>query len=554
VDAAARSPRPAALPLIERTALGIVAFRRNRLNPSRVFTLAASGHLDKVDRELDLFSLDVAWRDAALLTSIWVAGDAHPDEARRIRSRMAIAGITDRFLVERVDAALEGRAANRPVAHAGLVDEAEADSILAQIGGLDLEGRSGYAASAGEPIAEPTHEQLEEAERGGDAAPLFLSAIHSPRLVAHVIQRPAVWTANTDPVQQYIDLHAANAYRLYRNGSLYGILRAVLAHPDDAWVRRTLQKLSIAALAGGEPVFDESMATVADAWRGHAGDRSAIDSRVANAVAGVGTLSPVRGLGDSWAHHKRRVAVLLEALSRCGLGGVDRLPPITPGAIPDGYAGPSAPGWLTVAESFSVAGRPWPEVKQALARARTAAHNVQDATFCLKTTSRVNAMIDLWWQTPIGQPKSIVVRQVIPEFIAKPDSPEFAALHIRGWTYGGRRAGIESHPLPQWATQIQTVEQLVRAYQLPVSRVLELNPNLSSNTAQLGESTRLPDPEFRPLLAARLAAAALSDTTLDSDERIQLIQSLVPAAVNSPTALDTVLGRLRIAAGPQGYT
>jgi hypothetical protein len=549
LGAAARSAGKAALPVLMRTALGLVAFRRDRLNPSRVFDLASHGYLDKVDHELDLFSLDTAWRDAALLTAIWIASDAHPEEARRMRERMTIATLTEPALIERVDAALEGRPAHLTKPIDDLVDEGETDAILAQIGGLDLERRSAYAETLNEPLAQPTHEEMVDAERGGDQAPVFMSEIQSPRLVAHVIQRPALWTASTDPVQEYIEVHAANAYRLYRNGSLYGILRAVLAHPDDAWARRTLQKLATAALAGGEPVFDESVPIVLDSWKGAAGDRASIDARVVAAADGVRDLSPERGNGDTWSHHKRRVAALMEALVIGGVAGIAKLPPLTPPSIPDGYAGPSAPGWLMVAESLYLAGRPWDEIRDALRRARLSAHNVQDATFCLRTTSHVNAMIDLWWETA-GQLRAIDVRQVIPDFVNNPSSAKFAALHFRGWEYPGRRAGRESHPLPAWATQIDTVPQLVQAYQLPTSRIRELNPELASDTADLRPVTRLPDSAFRPLLAARLAAQALGDTTLEHDERTKLIQKLVPTATENPTALDTVLARLLIAAGP----
>ena len=228
-----------------------------------------------------------------------------------------------------------------------------------------------------------------------------------------MIQRPALWTASTDPVQEYIEVHAANAYRLYRNGSLYGILRAVLAHPDDAWARRTLQKLATAALAGGEPVFDESVPIVLDSWKGAAGDRALIDARVVAAADGVRDLSPERGNGDTWSHHKRRVAALREALVMSGVAGIAKLPPLTRPSIPDGYAGPSAPGWLMVAESLYLAGRPWDEIRDALRRARLSAHNVQDATFCLRTTSHVNAMIDLWWETA-GQLRAIDVQTGYP--------------------------------------------------------------------------------------------------------------------------------------------
>lgn len=551
-DAASRLQGTRTLPLVVRTALGLVAFRRDRLNPSRLFELAALGHLDKVERELDLFSLDTAWRDATLLTAIWVASDSHSQQASRARGRMTIAALTDSALVERVDAVLAGRRPTVPPPLDAAVTEREVEAILAQIGGLDLEGRSGYAEALSEPLAAPSHEAMVEAERGGDEAPVFMSEIHSPRLVAHVLQRPALWTAATDPVQEYIDLHAANAYRLYRNGSLYGILRAVLAHTDDAWVRRTLQRLATAALAGGEPVFDEGVSVVLESWQAAGGDRAALDARIAKAVTGISSLSPHRGYGDSWSHHRRRIAAILEAAAVVLHDSTisNLLPPLTPPTIPDGYAGPSAPGWLTVAEALHLAGRPWEQVRDALVRARSAAHNVQDATFCLKTTSRVNAMIDLWWETPAGAPKAINVRQVIPRFVVNPSAAEFAAKHIAGWRYPGRRDRRETHPLPDWATQIGSVELLVRAYQLPLSRVLELNSDLASSHAPLGPDTRLPDADFTPLLAARLAAAALADVTLAKDERTSLIQSLVPLATANPTALDTVLARLLSAAGP----
>ena len=389
---------------------------------------------------------------------------------------------------------------------------------------------------------------MSRAERGDKEAAVFMSEIHTPRLVAYVLQRPHLWAAAMDPVQEYIDLQAANWYRLYRNGSLYGILRAVLAHTDEAWVRRTLQKLVTSALAGGEPVFDEGVAIALDAWKAEGGDRTDLDQRIGAAAAEVSTLSNVREHGDSWSHHKRRVAALLEAgvlvLRDPAIG--TRLPPFE--AIPPGYAGTGAPGWLTVAESLHLAGRPWPKVWSALSEARGAAHNVQDASFCLKTTSRVNAMIDIWWGTPAA-PIAINVRQVVPAFVADPFTAAFAAKHIAGWTYPGR-LDRQTRELPPWAMLIHTVDDLALAYQVPCSRLLELNPGLQTNGAPLLPDTRVPDAELTPLLAARLSAAVLGDMTLMPRERLTLIQSLVPAAASNPTALDTVLGRLLIAAGP----
>src|SRR5207248_1977861 len=53
-----------------------------------------------------------------------------------------------------------------------------------------------------------------------------------------------------------------------------------------------------------------------------------------------------------------------------------------------------------------------------------------------------------------------------------------------------------------------------------------------------------------PLLAARLAAEALAETSLSPAQRVGCIQVLVPMATSNATALDTVLARLLLAARP----
>jgi hypothetical protein len=52
-----------------------------------------------------------------------------------------------------------------------------------------------------------------------------------------------------------------------------------------------------------------------------------------------------------------------------------------------------------------------------------------------------------------------------------------------------------------------------------------------------------------PLVAARLAAEVLV-APLQAEERVRLIQRLVPIAAASPTVLDTVLSRVLVAAAP----
>jgi hypothetical protein len=82
---------------------------------------------------------------------------------------------------------------------------------------------------------------------------------------------------------------------------------------------------------------------------------------------------------------------------------------------------------------------------------------------------------------------------------------------------------------------------------------MQLNPETGcevDSPLPAGKTVDIPDPEFTPLLAARLAAEALTSPALSARGRVELIQRLVPVAVSNPTALDLVLTRLVLAALP----
>jgi hypothetical protein len=79
-----------------------------------------------------------------------------------------------------------------------------------------------------------------------------------------------------------------------------------------------------------------------------------------------------------------------------------------------------------------------------------------------------------------------------------------------------------------------------------------LSPDLDADAPLNPDQTPLvpvPDPEFAPLLAARCAAEVLVSEP-HRDERMRLIQRLIPIAAANPTTLDTVLARLLLAAHP----
>jgi len=101
-----------------------------------------------------------------------------------------------------------------------------------------------------------------------------------------------------------------------------------------------------------------------------------------------------------------------------------------------------------------------------------------------------------------------------------------------------------------WARQAETIEQLVEVFQLPAVEFRRLNPRYRL-TEKLGDRTavHIPDPGMVPLLAVHLASRALADADLN-EERTALIRSLVPAAANNPTSLDTVLSYMLVAAEP----
>ena len=95
-----------------------------------------------------------------------------------------------------------------------------------------------------------------------------------------------------------------------------------------------------------------------------------------------------------------------------------------------------------------------------------------------------------------------------------------------------------SRRLPDWALNATTLSALARLYGFPEADFRRLNPDLDAETPLKPELTPLicvPDPEFPPLLAARMAAEVLADPLVAGrEERIRLIQRLVPICCSQP--------------------
>jgi hypothetical protein len=184
-----------------------------------------------------------------------------------------------------------------------------------------------------------------------------------------------------------------------------------------------------------------------------------------------------------------------------------------------------------------------------LVAAQEAAHNIQDHFFCARSTSRLNAMRNRWWSPALPDARQSAKR------LATDGAPalEFAALHEVGEAYSRRVLGPQSLILPDWMRGASTLRSLSVVYNRPVSEFLEFNAGPGSSadaTLPRGTPVNVPDRGFSTLLAARLAAGVLSDLTLAPDEQAEVIKSLVPVAADNPTALDTILARLLLAAGP----
>ncbi len=158
-------------------------------------------------------------------------------------------------------------------------------------------------------------------------------------------------------------------------------------------------------------------------------------------------------------------------------------------------------------------------------------------------------MQERWWS---GAPPYFNVPAVVERFVQDPSGAGFAALHEVGETYQ-YRGGNERLPLPPQYRAAPTLRQLAEIYHRPLVDLQGLNLKLADavdDPLPPGTRVNIPDNGFAALLAARLAAAVLGDPALPRLDRTRLIRRLVPLAVMNPTALDTLLSRLLIAAQP----
>jgi hypothetical protein len=509
--------------------------------------LASEGRVEEAERQAGLFDLDQNWRHALLLAIAWLGAGKDKETALQLRNQVhdeMTHGKTLGHLLQWVDVDLQRKKV--PVSRHNLhPPEALIRNIVNRIGGgaVDAALLSKYGL---DPEARNPDMPAPKEKRGTTA---YLAELDGPFLVAYAADDPQ---KGDEAFDEYLSVFTTYNYREYRFRSLWLLLGYVLQHPRKTWVQKIVQKVFVSALSGGSVEFEDALPVAVLALQARLGDSTVADFLVQRSLQlcqEADAMKIGRG-GDSWGFHKRHMLALAQAFACLHIAEdqIDGLLRKTADLEESGFAGYQASANLALADTVRIYHRPeeaaW--VERAIGFAQMAAHNIQDPTFCARITARVNAMRRNWY----GEVDLDEMAQGLRE---TSQTPDFAALHYVGHEYAGRKP--DSLLFPGWMKNARTLTGLARMFDRPVEAFMGLNRehgwSASKKLAQ-GTPVFVPDPGFAPHLAARLAAEALADPGLDPDERIDLIRSLVPTALPSPTELDAVLVRLALAWG-MGY-
>lgn len=577
--------------LTTEAAIAATSFLRERLKPEQIFAFARNGELEEAERELGLYAIEPEWRQAALLMIAWLTvesqktpGTPSPQSqekiqtARRLRDRLQIDLLDSEplpLLLAQLNAALDAAplpAWSLPVPP----DEGQVRQMIERIGGntphnesllvSGLQPRIQFSTLGAEPLSEaclpPASNSCLPDNWTPDVLPpgIRRSVLQTDSGLTYVAEQDGLplvaYVAADRPngasyFQEYVRIHASNGYIRYRNRSLGFLLEASLCHPNPLWAQEVGCGLITVALAGGEPEFQEGLQIILLARKACAGDHSArqtLDTLCEATQQEAAQLNAERELGDAWGHYKRRLAALAQAYFL--FNESNRVFDLLMQAqhIPYGFAGFQTTASLALVEAMQICRFDRSLFGSVLESARSAAHNIQDATFCAQMTARVNAMIERWW---VGHPINFDVTEVIPRFCENTAAPEFAPLHIVNDSYEYRSENPTTVPLPPLLRQANTLRQLAEIYRRPLVDFQRLNEGsgwLPDTLLSPGMPVCVPDVDFAPRLAARFAAQVLSTPHLSRDIQVGLIQSLVPVATGNAAFANTVLSRLFMAA------
>jgi hypothetical protein len=522
-------------PLLAALSLAASSFAVER-QPGWIFDIARQGNPTDAEERLELFDAEPEWETAARLAIAWTGWASKPEDSREIASRASAR--SDRPELQRLLAWVREAPSGVPSGTSAFNGGPGLDyvaGILKRAGGA--EGMTGI---------EPLDTNL--AVSGiSSYETAFIAERDGPDLVAFAALNPA---SNTTYLRQYIAIHAANKYRYYRNRSLWSLLKPVLEFPDAAWVREIVEELIRSALAVTPIDFKECLPLAVHALRAQAGDNAAAEALMEyrrRLFEEAAALSPERGKGDSWSYYHRRAAFMAEVSATVlGLPADAEAAIQLARALPKGFAGFRCASAMTLAESARIA-LPTGETASAdaLISAQAASHRIQDYGYCLQMTSMVNAMRARWW--PAG---GLDVEAAVARFLASPEDPEFAIVHRIGEDFAFREKGPHTLPIPPQVLEARTLRALAPAYRRSPEALAAANPGAGwgpDDPLNPGTEVNIPDPDFRPVLAARLAGEALAARDLKPDRRRDLIRSLAAPAGTNATTLDTVLARLLLA-------
>jgi len=547
VKVAALNDRVDMLPWLIKAARQFGNFRENYLRGESVVALAVQGEIRKAEKRLDLFiDLDQDWKLAAQMIIAWLGFDRNSADAQALRDEVA-ANLPSidalQLLRDRLDAALSHQS-EFPFEELNPLGLEVGRELVKRVSGQDFDREMlGTINPSFITTLDQQSEMLDQVKRG------YASNADAPVLVQ---MARAYGDDGSDLVDSYIDAHAGYNYIEYRNRSLWMVLHGVLRnHPKQEWVKERLRRLLIAVLSGGAVDFEEMLPMTAAFLAENAvhGDPVALLNKWAkNAIERVQKLKVSRDHNDSWGNHKRRLTALMELYHLLDLDSnavADLRNKIA--ALPLGFAGFQAPANLRLAEARLVCGQT-EDIDHTLEKSFRSAHNIQDYHFCARVTARCNAL-QTWHQKALNGQNLV---ETIERFVATPSAPEFAAEHLVHEPYEFRSDDSDTLPIGN-AREAQTLENLVEVFQRPAVEFRRLNPKFGLTDILPNEKILVPDPGLAPLLAVHFAAAVLADKNLLA-ERHSLIRSLIPNAVNNPTALDTVLSYLLIAQSPDSIS
>ena len=166
-----------------------------------------------------------------------------------------------------------------------------------------------------------------------------------------------------------------------------------------------------------------------------------------------------------------------------------------------------------------------PAIQASLDSALAAAHRIQSYPFCLRATAIVNAVGSAGGTRPsIWNPWSIASTPIR-------SAAEFCAVHRvqEDFAFRSSDALIQSPPIPDAVRNARTLREIASAYQRDVAMFARVNPGIDPDrNLSRNDEVNIPEPDFVPILAASLAAAALATAGLAGGRRSVLIQRLVP--------------------------